>query len=653
MLSAIKKELLEIAHDRTMLAVLLAFPVFVMLLMGSFFQSMEIRGLPIGISGGSNTTFAEVIMSGLNGSGAFNLESFDDESSAMTAFRDGRLRAVILIPADFDREVQEGNGSTVRVIVDNSDLALEQSILAAMSSVIEASSTNITKSYVSSAWGRLDELNSSAAALALQINSSRTQMAKTKESLAEIRSGMDAIGVGALESSIDNASSTLAALKANLDSQKESIGDAQAGNEAFMNSTGLFLANASSALNESISTVGSTHAKLKGQLADLNATVQSLDASIAGLIMIRDSTSDNTTKAALELNIEALQSLRNSTAGQMADVEDEIGELEDLNETLNDFGDSLDDYSEALDEADQDSIGELSLAIDQASDSLADAESSFSLAKAEISKLKGLLQDIDDATDEIDGTLDQALEQTASVDELIKSLQDTVAEQTSKDPNIIASPLSVEVEPQYYGASFVDFIMPQVIAVSLLLSCFLLGAISLVREKTRKTIVRALMLPSGLATLVLGKVLTLMLLSFGQIAIILTVALLLFGVRPPANLPMLVIGTAISSLVLSSIGVLVGFYARTESAAVQSCLLLAIPMLFLGNIMFSPDLLPKYTQLLQQLLPLAHVTSIYKVVLITDGNPTANIAALLSYFILVAIVLGYISFRRRDISSYG
>jgi ABC-2 type transport system permease protein len=176
--------------------------------------------------------------------------------------------------------------------------------------------------------------------------------------------------------------------------------------------------------------------------------------------------------------------------------------------------------------------------------------------------------------------------------------------------------------------------------------------VSLVRERTRRTIIRALLAPGGFVNLVAGKIATLMLLSFGQIAIILLVASLAFGVRVPDDWALLMWGTAISSLVLSSIGVLIGFYARSESSAIQGCLLIAIPMLFLGNIVFSPDLLPAYTQVLQQILPLAHVTSIFKVVLVTGGNPAADVMALLSYFVLLMALLAYVVVKRRDLSHY-
>jgi ABC-2 type transport system permease protein len=217
---------------------------------------------------------------------------------------------------------------------------------------------------------------------------------------------------------------------------------------------------------------------------------------------------------------------------------------------------------------------------------------------------------------------------------------------------VVASPLSVKVQNQYERSSSVDFIMPQIVSVCLLLTCFLLGSISLVREKSRFTIVRALMVPGAFENLVVGKIITLVLLSFGQVLLIVLVAMALYGVRVPANIPMLVAGGLVSALVLSSIGIVIGFYARRESAAIQTCLLLAIPMLFLGNIIFSPDLLPQFTQVMQQFLPLSHVTSIFKIVLITNGNPTADMVALLTYFIVLGGIILFLVLKRRDITNY-
>jgi ABC-type multidrug transport system permease subunit/predicted nucleic acid-binding Zn-ribbon protein len=654
MLSVMKKELQEIVHDRTMLIVLFAFPVFIMLFMGSSFRSMEISGLPIGITGAANATFAGALFSEISQSHAFNIRNYASEAEAMDAFRNGRLRAVIVVPADFDERIIQGNGSEVRVLVDNSDLSLEQAMLAAMSAVIEASSANITRSYVYGAWDELRNLNDSASSLRGELAATKSRMQDTKSTLAEVRRKIDNLSVSSLEGTLDGASTEMAGLQALMLTQKGALANASASSENLFARSDDFIANASGALNESTGALDDAYVKLDREAANLTETRQRLNDAITGLEIIRNATTDAVARAALDLNIAGLRSLRDDVTQQIADMQDEKETLVELNGTLHTAYAALDNYSMAIGKAKNESasLHEMENALDGASAALSGLDASFASARLQVAALKALLSDIKATSSQIEATLDAAMAQAGSVERLIATLEGTVAEQTAKDPKIIASPLSVKVENQYERAGFVDFVMPQVIAVSLLFSCFLLGSMSLVREKTRRTIVRALLAPGALASLVAGKIATLVLLTFGQVALILMVASLLFGVRPPIDWNVLFWGTAISSLVLSSIGVLVGFYARSESAAIQGCLIIAIPMLFLGNIVFSPDLLPAYTQVLQQILPLAHVTSIFKIVLITGGSPDADITALASYFLLLTILLAYVVTMRRDISNY-
>ncbi len=653
-LSVIKKEFLEILNDRTLLLVLVGFPILVMLFMGGSFGSMEIRGIPIGIVGTTNTVFGSALFSSLNGSNAFNLQSFSSDQDAITAFKNGQLRAVIIIPQNFDNQIKQGNGSTINILLDNSDLALEKSLITAMSAVIEASSANITRNYVYNAWNELKSLNNTASNLSSKLIDTRIQLQNTANSLSNISTESNDLNISSLEQALDQASSSIGNLQILLDEQKNNLANFSQTDASLLSKSNIFLSNASDALGQSKDTVGKTHDKLIAQLSDLNNSDQQLQLSITALSALKNNTSDNTTKAALELDIMSLKALENSTGNQIVRTEQEINDLENLNLTLISFGDALANYTDDLNNANS-SLNQLTNAqasLNNGSMELAKLNDSFANAQSEVTKLKSLLTDLKSTTESINNTLENTLEQTDSFQGLIDSLQKTVADQTGKDPSIIASPLSVNVQDQYTRSTFVDFIMPQIIAVSLLFSCLLLGSMSIVREKTRRTIVQILMMPQALENLLIGKIITLMLLSFGQVIIILIIASVLFGVKPPTDFGILLYGTAIASLVLSSIGILIGFYARSESAAVQSGLLVAIPMLFLGNIIFSPDLLPQYTQILQQALPLSHVTNIFKIILITNGNPTIDIAALLSYFVLLIILMGYIVIKRRDITNY-
>ncbi len=631
LLYSIKKELLEIYHDRTMLSVLIAFPIFIMLFLGSSFGSVEINGLPVGVVGPTNTTFSSGLISSLNQSNAFNLIGFHTENGAMESFRNGKLRAIIVIPFDIEENLSAGEGSKIRILVDNSDIALQEAILAAMGSVVQASSTGITRDYVVSAWEDLSKLNESATLLEQGIIESKAQMQNTKEDIRGIQEGIGNVGIGNLKQSLENTADQIDDLE----------GIVSEG--GFVNESSEFLDNAEYALNESIITVAQTYDELILQEEDLNSTIEDLDASIAAIGLIRNTSNDSIINGALDANIIALISLKNSTIAQRDSLVEQRDELSDLNSTLLEFEVQLGDFSSELEVAEtmqeeridefRSKVGNLGLSLQNASGSIDEMESLF--------------MQINSTTMEIDNALTSVVEQIDSVEELILSLKETVNEQTAKDPERIALPLEVSVEGQYQRESFVDFIIPQVIGVSLLFSCFLLASISLVREKTRKTIVRLRLIPGAFRNSIAAKILTITIISLLQVAIILFVGFGLFSVELPSDVFMLVVGTIISALVLSSIGIILGFIARTESAAIQSSLLIAIPMLFLGNIIFSPDLLPSYTQLLLEFLPLSHITTIFKIVLITSGDPTTNIIALLSYFAALAIIIAAIVYRTR------
>lgn len=657
-ISVIRKELLEISHDRTMMAVLVLFPVLIMVFMGSSFGSMQINGVPVGVSGPANSTFSAMVLQGLENSTAFKLQTFETSEEALAAFRDGQIRALIIIPQNIDEELKRGNGTTIRLIVDNSDIALEKSILAAMGSVLQASSADITKVYVTSAWDDLVSLNTSASDLGAGVAQTRVNMEATKRELQGIKQNISALDIEGLASSIDDAESGVSSLQGMIALQKAQIANYSAENSLFFAQSDAFLQNGSATIEESIAAVNGAHANLSSQVVQLGNTANELQYSIDGLNGLKATASGTcgaVTVGAIDVTVAGLEALKNNTLSQKQDAEEQLVALEGLNTTLYGMKGSLANYSAQMDAARQkqaEKTSDIESSLDNAYATLSDMQESFAKARKDVDDLKALLAKVQDTMDNMDDTLDEALAQTASVDSLISSLQATVAEQTSKDPSKIAVPLSVNIENSYTRKSFVDFIMPQVISVSLLLSCFLLASISFVREKTRKTIVRALLAPGSMRSLVIGKIASIVLISFAQVFIILLVGTLLFGVGLPLNLEMLFFGVFVSSLVLASIGMLVGFYTKTESAAIQGCLLLAVPMMFLGNIIFSADLLPQYTQILQALLPLAHVTNIFRVVLITNGNPSIDIIALLTYFVLLVVLLTVTMIRKKDIGSY-
>ncbi len=274
--SVIKKELLEISHDRTMMAVLVLFPIFIMIFMGSSFGSMQINGVPVGVSGPENSTFSTLVLDGLSKSDAFKLQTFESSAEAHKAFKDGQIRALILIPQNIDEELERGNGTTIQIIVDNSDIALEKSILAAMGSVLQASSADITKVYVTSAWEDLVSLNASAAELGTDVAETRIKMEETRRELNGIKQNISALDIEGLANSIDDAEEGVSSLQEMISSQKEAINNYTDENELFFEQSDAFLQNGSATIGESISAVNGAHANLSAQVVELGNTAKAL-----------------------------------------------------------------------------------------------------------------------------------------------------------------------------------------------------------------------------------------------------------------------------------------------------------------------------------------------------------------------------------------
>ncbi len=657
LLATVKKECLEILHDRTMLGVLIVFPIFIMLLMGSSFRTVEIKGLPIAIVGVGNGSFSDSIVTELGTSKAFNLINVASEADAAQALRDGKVKAVIVFPPTLDTDISNGKGGNIKLLLDNSDLTLEQTMISALSSLIRASSANITRTYVNSAWDDLHQLNSSAAGLAGKISMSQSRMQNTSAQLSQIRSNISSLDIRSLANTLDKMALQTAAMQSMINEQSTRLDDINLGNVRFLNASDTFLQSADNALATSLQTVQDTHAKLERQMTELNNTIRTLDNSIIGLNLIRGQATNSscgTLSGAIDLNIASLSALRNNAASQLNDAKTQREELENVNASLTNASASLALYRSQINNA-RSQNGDIIMmraSLASASESLSRMNASLASARGFVTGLEGLLREIGTTLDMSERTLGDARDQARDAETLITTLNGVVAKQTGKNPATIAEPLGVTTESTYTRTSYVDFIMPQVIAVSLLLSCVLFAAILFVRERLEKTAIRLLLIPGALGSAVLGKIITIIIISLGQVGIIVAFGTLFFGVQAPSNISAVVLATIVSSAVLASLGIVIGFFSKTESAAIQMGLLIAIPMLFLGNILFSPDLLPNYTQVLQQVLPLAHVTNLFKVVLITNGNPAGDIAGLLAYLALLGFLITYLVMKKKDISEF-
>lgn len=175
----------------------------------------------------------------------------------------------------------------------------------------------------------------------------------------------------------------------------------------------------------------------------------------------------------------------------------------------------------------------------------------------------------------------------------------------NKSPAAIAAPIKLEREQVFKDMSYLDFLMPAIVSIVLMFISFLLSSITIVQERTKKTLLRTLLTPLSLEEFIFAKTLALILIAMLQGIILVIVAFLFYGILIPASqLGLLFLVILVYSAAFIGIGMAVATFAESENTAMLSSLVLSIPMLFLCGIFFPFETMPQLMVKIGSALPI-------------------------------------------------
>ena len=147
--------------------------------------------------------------------------------------------------------------------------------------------------------------------------------------------------------------------------------------------------------------------------------------------------------------------------------------------------------------------------------------------------------------------------------------------------------------------------MPAIVSIVLMFISFLLSSITIVQERTKKTLLRTLLTPLSLGEFIFAKTSALILIAMLQGIILVVVAFLFYGVLIPANqLGLLFLVIFVYSAAFIGIGMAVATFAESENTAMLSSLVLSIPMLFLCGVFFPFETMPQLMVKVGSALPI-------------------------------------------------
>lgn len=182
----------------------------------------------------------------------------------------------------------------------------------------------------------------------------------------------------------------------------------------------------------------------------------------------------------------------------------------------------------------------------------------------------------------------------------------------------------------FEGYSYLDFVMPGIIALTAMSSSY--GGAGLKLHVDRlfyKCFDEYLMSPISLFSLAIGK--TLIGVVRGLIA---SVALLILGVIISPTLiisPLFVLVLVSSCFVFSFLGVLIGLVAKSHQDMGTFSTLVILPMTFLSGTFFSLSQLPEAVKVVLYFLPLTHSSQCLRAAALSQPFPWLSSLALLGF----------------------
>jgi len=175
---------------------------------------------------------------------------------------------------------------------------------------------------------------------------------------------------------------------------------------------------------------------------------------------------------------------------------------------------------------------------------------------------------------------------------------------------------AIEAEPRVWfnpDMESVQFVVPGIIAVIMMIVGTVLTALTIVKEKEQGTIEQIVSSPIKRYELMIGKVIPYAILAYLDFLLIIAASYLLFGVRIKGSLTLLLM-TAIFYLIgVLGIGVLVSTITQTQISAMFTAILLSmLPSILLSGFIFPIRQMPRLLQAITVVVPARYFIEILR-----------------------------------------
>jgi ABC-2 type transport system permease protein len=165
-----------------------------------------------------------------------------------------------------------------------------------------------------------------------------------------------------------------------------------------------------------------------------------------------------------------------------------------------------------------------------------------------------------------------------------------------------------------------NFLLPGLMSVLLIMVTVMLTAFSIVREKERGTIEQLFVTPVRPLGLMLGKIMPYFVTGCVEFAVILLFMRYAFKIPIHGSVLVLTVLTTGYLFVNLAIGMLISSKANSQAEALQLCLMVMLPSIFLSGFMFPRETMPLWAYAASNLLPATYMIEIARGVILRGAG---------------------------------
>lgn len=213
----------------------------------------------------------------------------------------------------------------------------------------------------------------------------------------------------------------------------------------------------------------------------------------------------------------------------------------------------------------------------------------------------------------------------------------------------VVQPLNVETQGVVSGnPSYFDFIAPGIMAMTVMMSVMTGLPVAISQEKEIGTMDGMMVAPVNRLSILLGKTLAQTARGLIQGAIILALAIGIFGVAIQGSILLVFALLLLGVFSFVGLGIVITSFTKDQETAQMLMMTLMFPMMFLSGVFFPIQQMPGFMQTISHFLPLTYAAdALRKVMVLGAGIPQiTNELVILIAFGIVMIAIALPVFRR-------